>query len=388
LIDELGNEDIVCSLERVVQEFDREIGPYALQLIQMLMSVFNKVMSKENSEDAELCAGMQAIRTIATVLYSLSEVPELIPQVEPILTGLIDLGLSPQGLEVIEDVLEIISCCISENPNGISETMWPVLPKMVHAFLDHAGDCLSNMLGPFEIYITRDPAGFVQRSGLSFAYSIAEHILVRSDHRSTDIKYACKILEYVLLFCQGLPVEFVSSISEMITSKLSSVSDIPQVSMGSKLALAHTLSCLILIDSGRFLSMPVQLLDDWTTYSREQSSNRSRKYFVLAASQILQHHKSSVLMSACESILSELERDSYREGAVEGILCEEEGSSSKFLDIPSDQDFCGEEDDAGLAEYLRYVDEEEEEPVVYDDEDRVVYDRVDVFSVYHRSINC
>ncbi|KAL9269091.1 Importin beta-like SAD2-like protein [Drosera capensis] len=148
LMNEIENEDLVFTLETIVDKFGEEMAPYALGLCQNLASAFWRCMSTaEADEDGDDPSGALAavgcLRAISTILESMSKLSHLFVNIEPIIFPILQRMLTTDGQEVLEEVLEIVSYMTFFSPT-ISLQMWSLWPLMVQALADWAIDYFSN----------------------------------------------------------------------------------------------------------------------------------------------------------------------------------------------------------------------------------------------------
>eukprot|EP00475_Leptophrys_vorax_P017887 TRINITY_DN2445_c0_g1_i1.p1 TRINITY_DN2445_c0_g1~~TRINITY_DN2445_c0_g1_i1.p1 ORF type:complete len:1019 (+),score=326.35 TRINITY_DN2445_c0_g1_i1:151-3057(+) len=368
LIQHVGNDEVVTALDRFVHEFDDEIGPYAVPLIKNLIDLFNTTMAKEDGvEEMELCMVMNSVHTINTTIYSVCEVPEIFDQVEPMLAGLIQAGLSGKGMDILEDVLDIISCCVFYNPNGVSEVMWPVLSMLTEAYFSFAGDCLPNMIPAFESYIARNPEIFLARGGHLSILSIVKHILIEHDNRSSQIKFACKILQTMVVFCKdqaAFVAEHLNAIFEMCAGRLLCMGEDVEVKVQTKIEVATVLSLVGLVDGSKFIGASDQLIEMWLFFSTQPTATtRQKKAFVLGGCEVMKSmgRVNNILAEACAGVAGSLETARKEEAAFEehlfvgSVVSDFGNGQSKFLDIPEGEDFLGDEEDDELLKFEHFL---------------------------------
>ncbi|KAJ6383741.1 hypothetical protein OIU78_027100 [Salix suchowensis] len=104
LMNEVENEDLVFTLETIVDKFGEEMAPYALGL----------------------CSNLRGF-------------PDLFVQIEPTLLPIMRRMLTTDGQEVFEEVLEIVSSMTLFSPT-ISQEMWSLWPLMIEAPAEWAID--------------------------------------------------------------------------------------------------------------------------------------------------------------------------------------------------------------------------------------------------------
>ncbi|KAK4387968.1 Importin beta-like SAD2 [Sesamum angolense] len=143
LMNEVENEDLVFTLETIVDKFGEEMAPYALGLCQNLAAAFWKCMNTaeadEEGDDPGALAAVGCLRAISTILESVSRLPHLFVHIEPTLLPIMCRMLTTDGQEVFEEVLEIVSYMTFFSPT-ISLEMWSLWPLMMEALADWAID--------------------------------------------------------------------------------------------------------------------------------------------------------------------------------------------------------------------------------------------------------
>ncbi|KAL2329682.1 hypothetical protein Fmac_017263 [Flemingia macrophylla] len=246
LMNEVENEDLVFTLETIVDKFGEEMAPYALGLCQNLAAAFwrcmNTAEADEEADDPGALAAVGCLRAISTILESVSRLPHLFVQIEPTLLPIMRRMLTTDGQEVFEEVLEIVSYMTFFSPT-ISLEMWSLWPLMMEALADWAIDffpssfdinsCgisgIVNMLpsllpgivnlipsGLFELnldilvpldnYISRGTAHFLTCKEPDYQqslWSMISSIMSDKNMEDNDIVPAPKLIEVVFQNCRG-----------------------------------------------------------------------------------------------------------------------------------------------------------------------------------------
>ncbi|CAJ1838599.1 unnamed protein product [Sphenostylis stenocarpa] len=211
LMNEVENEDLVFTLETIVDKFGEEMAPYALGLCQNLAAAFwrcmNTAEADDEADDPGALAAVGCLRAISTILESVSRLPHLFVQIEPTLLPIMRRMLTTDGQEVFEEVLEIVSYMTFFSPT-ISLDMWSLWPLMIEALADWAIDFFPTMVEGNFIQDTGQPAislffsltlvcnGFDTCSGL---FTLNADILVPLDNyisRGTAQFLSCKEPDY------------------------------------------------------------------------------------------------------------------------------------------------------------------------------------------------
>ncbi|XP_058753664.1 importin beta-like SAD2 [Vicia villosa] len=209
LMNEVENEDLVFTLETIVDKFGEEMAPYALGLCQNLAAAFwrcmNSAEADDEADDPGALAAVGCLRAISTILESVSRLPHLFVQVEPTLLPIMQRMLTTDGQEVFEEVLEIVSYMTFFSPT-ISLEMWTLWPVMMEALADWAIDFFPNILVPLDNYISRGTAHFLTCKDPDYQQSLwnmVSSIMADKNMEDNDIVPAPKLIEVVFQNCRG-----------------------------------------------------------------------------------------------------------------------------------------------------------------------------------------
>ncbi|XP_009796056.1 importin beta-like SAD2 [Nicotiana sylvestris] len=209
LMNEVENEDLVFTLETIVDKFGEEMAPYALGLCQNLAAAFWKCINTseadEEGDDPGALAAVGCLRAISTILESVSRLPHLFIHIEPTLLPIMRRMLTTDGQEVFEEVLEIVSYMTFFSPT-ISMEMWSLWPLMMEALADWAIDFFPNILVPLDNYISRSTAHFLTCKDPDYQKSLWNMISTVMGDKNLedgDIEPAPKLIQVVFQHCKG-----------------------------------------------------------------------------------------------------------------------------------------------------------------------------------------
>ena len=207
LMNQVESEDLVFTLETIVEKFGEDIAPYALGLTTNLAAAFWKMYSEDEDKDDDDCSGALAsvgcLRAIATILESVSSLPHLYVQLEPALMPIMRKMLTQEGYDVYEEVLEIASYMTYFSP-AVSPGMWELWPIMVHALQDWALQYFENVLVPMDNYISRGTETFLAHPTCKQdVLKLASMVLLNKEMPEAECLPAPKLLECVLQNCRG-----------------------------------------------------------------------------------------------------------------------------------------------------------------------------------------
>ncbi|KAG6785265.1 hypothetical protein POTOM_010995 [Populus tomentosa] len=226
LMNEVENEDLVFTLETIVDKFGEEMAPYALGLCQNLAAAFwrcmNTAEADDEADDPGALAAVGCLRAISTILESVSRLPDLFVQVEPTLLPIMRRMLTTDGQEVFEEVLEIVSYMTFFSPI-ISTEMWSLWPLMIEALAEWAIDFFPNILVPLDNYISRGTAHFLACREPDYQQSLwnmISSIMADGNLEDSDIEPAPKLIEVVFQNCKGQVDQWVEPYMRITVQRL------------------------------------------------------------------------------------------------------------------------------------------------------------------------
>ncbi|CAA6659826.1 unnamed protein product [Spirodela intermedia] len=218
LMNEVENEDLVFTLETIVDKFGEEMAPYAIGLCQNLAAAFWRCIDSseadDEGDDPGALAAVGCLRAISTILESVSRLPHLFVQIEPTLLPIMKRMLTTDGQDVFEEVLEIVSYMTFFSPT-ISLEMWSLWPLIMEALGDWAIDFFEILIVFFvccryscsirQLHI-RGTSHFLTCKQPDYQQSLWNTLsLIMSDRNieDGDIESAPKLIEVVFQNCKG-----------------------------------------------------------------------------------------------------------------------------------------------------------------------------------------
>ncbi|KAG2439798.1 hypothetical protein HYH02_010433 [Chlamydomonas schloesseri] len=232
LMNQVDNEDLVFTLEVLVDKFGEQIGPYAVQMAQQLAGAFWKyaAAADEDAEGDDDTAGIAAfgcMRALNTLLESCSEAPALVGALEEVLYPLLHRMLSTEGQDIFEEVLEMLSYLTYYGPS-ISERLWGLWPQIEAAVNEWAVDYWENILVPLDNFISRDTERFLtcaQPDYRASLFGMVRGALTGEGYGERDVVPAAKLLEVVLQNCRGRVDEWVGPYLQLALGKLNTATN-------------------------------------------------------------------------------------------------------------------------------------------------------------------
>jgi importin-7 len=214
LANTVDSEGIMETIECVVDKFGEHIGPYAFDVASALVTQFWKIVNVEEGDDdvfTDALAGHQVLGTIATVLEAVSKSPEILAQMEGLLFPIFEKFVGESGMDVIEEILEIITQLTFYSP-AISERMWTLFPRVLEIMPTWGVDFFQEFIPVVDNYISRGTPVFIQQY-LPATNAMLEAALVRfqtseeGDGFGTEEEVysgVAEIIQVILENCKGM----------------------------------------------------------------------------------------------------------------------------------------------------------------------------------------
>ncbi|CAL9235143.1 unnamed protein product [Arabidopsis halleri] len=226
LMNEVENEDLVFTLETIVDKFGEEMAPFAFGLCQNLAAAFwrclNTSEANDDSDDMGALAAVGCLRAISTILESVSSLPQLFVEIEPTILPIMQKMLTTDGQEVFEEVLEIASYMTFYSPS-ISLDIWSLWPLMVEALVDWAIDFFPNILVPMDNFISRGTAHFLTCKEPNYQqslYNVLSTLMTDRNIEDSEIESAPKLIEVVFQNCKGQVDQWVEPYLRLTVDRL------------------------------------------------------------------------------------------------------------------------------------------------------------------------
>ena len=95
----------------------------------------------EDDDGESALAAVGCVTAIRRILDSCNTNPQLISKLEDIVFPILMHGLTPDGMDAIEDVLDCIALLVYYGPQGrISPNMWKLFPQLLYVICGDESD--------------------------------------------------------------------------------------------------------------------------------------------------------------------------------------------------------------------------------------------------------
>ncbi|KAK9813831.1 hypothetical protein WJX73_000701 [Symbiochloris irregularis] len=202
-------EDLVSTLESIVERFGEDIAPFAVKLTEQLVAAFWRLQGAGEQGDGDeeeegALAAFGILRALSTVMDGVSTLPALFPPLEDIVFPLLQRMISVDGQEVFEELLELVSY-FTYFPAQISPRMWSLWPLIYEAYTDWAADYLENIMVPFDNFISRGTEHFLAGQNPNYLAQASKMVedALEGDMQEGDLCVAPRLLDIIMQRCRG-----------------------------------------------------------------------------------------------------------------------------------------------------------------------------------------
>ncbi|CAN8267938.1 unnamed protein product [Cochlearia groenlandica] len=280
LMNESESHDIVLTLKSIVQKFGEEISSYALLLCKNLASAISKRVETNNGDDnSDSFVVVGCLHAITLVLDSIDKRPDLYGDIEQELLPIMQKMLTIEDHDMLQEVMEIVSCITSYSPT-ISLEMWSLWPLMMNALVDWASDYFSNMLMPMHNYISRGTKHFLTCKEPDYQQSLFDVISVLLkkidiDEDDKNIVPVPKLLGSVLQSCKGQVDHWVKPYLKITLDRLQSEEDTTYLKCFFMKVVANAFyyNATLALDTLQDIGNVEEILTQWLLMLQEKNEN-------------------------------------------------------------------------------------------------------------------
>lgn len=225
MMNEVEHDELVSSLEGLIDEFKDSMAPYALSLCSQLVGVFMRAATSgdEESETSAVTA-CECLNTIMTLLGGIKDRQDLWDQLEVVLLPLLHKIASGDLMDYFDDGLKILTY-ITYYSQTISPQVWQLFPLLCQAFDKFAFDFLNDLMYPLDNYISRGTETFLTGNHLEMILNIFRKVYTYEHADFEAIRDGTELVQVVLQACRGRVDPVVDVALSLAVPKLGNAKD-------------------------------------------------------------------------------------------------------------------------------------------------------------------
>lgn len=218
VIKETENDDLTNVMCKIVTTYTDQLTPIAVEMCTQLAATFQQVVDAEEGADEKAITAMGLLSTIETLINCMEENPKIMEQIEPITLQVVGLILTKNVMEFYEEALALVYSLTSTR---ISPDLWKCFEMMFQMFKSDGFDYFTEMMPALHNYITVDTEGFISSEArIAAVFEMCKAMLTQPDCAEDDECHAAKLLEVIVLQCQGRINQCLGSIIQLVVERL------------------------------------------------------------------------------------------------------------------------------------------------------------------------
>ncbi|XP_057289833.1 importin-7-like [Hydractinia symbiolongicarpus] len=218
---ESENDELTGTISKLVQNFTDEVTSISLELVSTLTETFHSLVESEEDYDNKSVTAMGILETIEIIVGEVDSSPQIMAQLEQLVSRLIKSVLEKELMEYYEEVFSLINECTTIQ---ISPLMWNMLFLLYETFQEDTADYFTEMMPCLHNYVTVDPKAFLaEQRFCEVIVKMCKTMLMDYTGENAQSQ-AAKLLEVVALQYRGeidnwLPI-FVSLCLERLSMEV------------------------------------------------------------------------------------------------------------------------------------------------------------------------
>ncbi|KAK3874176.1 hypothetical protein Pcinc_016350 [Petrolisthes cinctipes] len=217
VIKETENDDLTNVMCKIVTTYTEQLTPIAVEMCTQLAATFQQVVDAEDGADEKAITAMGLLSTIETLINCMEENPKIMEQIEPITLQVVGLILTKSVMEFYEEALGLVYSLTSTR---ISPDLWKCYEMMYQMFKNDGFDYFTEMMPALHNYVTVDTEGFLSSEARVAAIFDMCKTIMTQDCGEDEECHAAKLLEVVVLQCQGRITQCLASVIQLVVERL------------------------------------------------------------------------------------------------------------------------------------------------------------------------
>lgn len=199
---QIDSDDVIECLQHLIERYPEEMLEYAVPL---LASICEQLLSRQYDpeDDQAGAATEQCFESLRALLDVLRKRPECVPQVQSHLLAIVRRFLSPDCVDLLQPVLDVLAWITFYAPLPLADDLWTAYPLLLTAATSYAVDYLDDMLAAFDNFVSRGTDAFLARQLVAPTLEIFARLARDAKSPQYETGVACKLVECVLLACHS-----------------------------------------------------------------------------------------------------------------------------------------------------------------------------------------
>lgn len=246
-------EEMTSVMDEIMEEFVEDVIPIAVEVTTELTNIFLQLTTVENHEEDRTVTVMGILSTLGSVLDIVEENKEVMAHVEEQVRKVIKSVIDHYQIDYFEEILALANALII---SSVSEPMWDIFHDIHKLAVNEGGSLFVDMMPVLHSYLSVDTDSFLARPERVNALLEMTFNMFKDEFSEDEQVHAAKLLECLLLQCQGRINSLVPNIVQLVISRLHQPFE-----DGKELKpmLLMVIAAAVYYDVGLFLNLAPQL---------------------------------------------------------------------------------------------------------------------------------
>ncbi|EJD73694.1 importin-beta domain-containing protein, variant [Loa loa] len=209
-------EEMTSVMEVLLEDFVDDIIPLAVDVATELANIFLQLSLSENQDDRTVTV-MGILTTLGSVLDMVEDNQDVLYHIEEQVRRVIKSVLDREQIDYYEEVLALANSLITYS---ISEPMWEIFFDIHKLAISQDGMVFVDVMPVLHSYLTVDTDGFLARPERLRAFVEIAVNMFNEDMEENDQVHAAKLLECLILECQGKISNLVPDLVQLVLTRL------------------------------------------------------------------------------------------------------------------------------------------------------------------------
>eukprot|EP00731_Ephydatia_muelleri_P006494 Em0003g742a len=220
VIKETENDDLTSVLQELIETYSDQISDVAVSLCANLVSTFNEIVDPTGQSDEDSYKALTALgilSAIQSLVKATFNETDIMAQMEGTLMDMMALVLQNGVLDFYEEMFALLDLFTTLS---VSPRMWLMLQVIYEAFGRDAFDCFTDMVSVLYNFVKVDVETFLSDTKhIEMIISMCKTVMSGDPGEDPQI-HACKLLEVLVLQCQGRIDSYIPSVAEIALERL------------------------------------------------------------------------------------------------------------------------------------------------------------------------
>uniref|UniRef100_A0A915AS39 Importin N-terminal domain-containing protein n=1 Tax=Parascaris univalens TaxID=6257 RepID=A0A915AS39_PARUN len=210
-------EEMTAVMDELMEQYVDDVVPIAVDVTTELANIFLQLTLAENQEEDRTVTIMGILSTLGSVLEIVEENSEVMAHVEVQVLRVIKSVLDNYQIDYFEEILALTNSLIL---TSVSEPMWEIFFDIHKVAVNEGGSLFVDMMPVLHSYLTVDTDSFLARPERVNALVEMAVNMFNDEFGEDDQIHAAKLLECLILQCQGRIDNLVPDIVQLAITRL------------------------------------------------------------------------------------------------------------------------------------------------------------------------